>query len=287
MSPNLLQAQKLVDDLSSLVGEDAVHYYPADEFIAADMTIASPELKAARIATLDHLAKKERAIYVIPIAGMRKMMTAPEQWKGYFLKASVGKDIDIEDWLLHLVTMGYTRSQMVTTPGEFALRGGILDIYPPYAESPIRIELFDTEIDSIRTFSADDQRSIEKLDMIEILPAAEILLTKDQRLQLAERLEASLSKSLKKLKKQETQEILYQNIKHDIELLRQGSIPDHVTKYGSLLYEELSYLGDYFDKDGIVLFDELGRIQEVMDAWEREEEDWFVSLIEEGKSSMM
>ncbi|MFL0506324.1 transcription-repair coupling factor [Ureibacillus sp. 179-F W5.1 NHS] len=283
LSANLLQAQKLVDDLSSLVGEEFVHYYPADEFIAADMTIASPELKAQRIATLDLLVKQEKAIYVIPIAGMRKMMTPVQQWKNYYLEAVIGKDIEIEEWLLHLVTMGYTRSQMVTTPGEFALRGGILDIYPPYAESPIRIELFDTEVDSIRTFSADDQRSIEKLDSVRILPASELLLTTSQRAELAERLENSLSKSLKKIKKQETQELLYQNIQYDIEMLRQGNIPDHITKYGSLLYDEQTFLGDYFAKDGIVLFDELGRIQEVMDAWEREEEEWFISLIEEGK----
>lgn len=283
LSPNLLQAQKLVDDLSSLVGEEYVHYYPADEFIAADMTIASPELKAGRIATLDRLARKEIGIYVIPIAGMRKMLTPVEQWKNYFLEAVIGKDIEIEKWLLQLVTMGYTRSQMVTTPGEFALRGGILDIYPPYAESPIRIELFDTEVDSIRTFSADDQRSIDKLESIQILPATELILTETQRIELAERLENSLGKSLKKVKKQETQEMLYQNIQYDIEMLRQKNIPDYVMKYGSLLYEELTYLGDYFVEDGIVIFDELGRIQEVMDAWEREEEEWFVSLVEEGK----
>ena len=66
-------------------------------------------------------------------------------------------------------------------------------------------------------------------------------------------------------------------------MLQQGNVPDYVNKYGSLLYEETAYLGDYFAKDGIVLFDELGRIQEVMDAWEREEEEWFLSLIEEGK----
>ena len=56
--------------------------------------------------------------------------------------------------------MGYVRQPMVTSPGEFALRGGIVDIYPLYLEHPIRIELFDTEIDSIRTFSAEDQRSL-------------------------------------------------------------------------------------------------------------------------------
>ncbi|TSI05470.1 transcription-repair coupling factor [Lysinibacillus sp. BW-2-10] len=283
LSPNLLQAQKLVDDLSSLVGEDYVYYYPADEFIAADLTIASPELRANRIATLDHLVKNDLGIYVIPIAGMRKMMTPVAQWKSAFLEASIGKEIDIEEWLLQLVKMGYTRGQMVTTPGEFALRGGILDVYPPYAESPIRIELFDVEIDSIRTFSADDQRSIDRLESIQILPATELLLTTEQRFELAERLKIALGRSSKKVKKQEVQEALYQNIEYDIEMLKQGNIPNHVTKYGSLLYDEISFLGDYFAKDGIVLFDELGRIQEVMDAWEKEEEDWFMSLIEEGK----
>lgn len=127
-------------------------------------------------------------------------MTPVEQWNQYYLEAKVDVDIEIEEWLVQLVTMGYTRSQMVTTPGEFALRGGILDIYPPYAESPIRIELFDTVVDSIRTFSADDQRSIEKLNHVQILPATELLLTEKQRVELAERLETALSRTLKKLK---------------------------------------------------------------------------------------
>lgn len=283
LSPNLLQAQKLVDDLTALLGEELVHYYPADEFIAADMAIASPELRAQRITTLAHLANRKSGIYIIPIAGMRKMLTPPDQWKSNFLQAKVGDDIASETWLTQLVAMGYTRSQMVTSPGEFAMRGGILDIYPPYADSPIRIELFDTEVDSIRTFSADDQRSIDKLQEICILPASEIILTKEARSSLAERLETALSKSLKKVKKQEIQELLYQNIQHDIALLKEGNLPDSVTKYGSLLFEEETFLGDYFEQDGIVLFDELGRIQEVMDAWEREETEWFLSLIEEGK----
>jgi len=282
-SPNLLQAQKLVEDLTSLLGEDYVHYYPAEEFIAADLTISSPELRAERIATLGHLINKDVGVYIIPIAGMRKIMTPAEQWKTSFLEVKVGEDIEVENWLSKLVAMGYTRSQMVTTPGEFALRGGILDIYPPYAESPIRIELFDTEVDSIREFSADDQRSIQKLEFVRILPATDLLLNTNQRISLAERLEKALATSLKKLKKKEVQETLYENIQYDMEMLRQGNIPNHITKYGSLLYEDPAFLGDYFSQEGIVLFDEIGRIQEVMDAWEKEEEEWFISLLEEGK----
>ena len=283
ISSNLLQAQKLVDDLSVLVGEEWVHYYPAEEFIAANMTISSPELRAQRIATLGRLVNKERGIYIIPAAGMRKMLNAPSEWAGYELSTALGQDVEIDVWLHKLVEMGYTRSAMVTTPGEFATRGGIIDIYPPYAESPIRIELFDTEVDSIRTFSADDQRSIEKLERVKIFPAAETLITVKQRLVIAERLEAALATSLKKVRKKETQELLMQNIEQDIELLRHGHLPDHIAKYGSLLFEKPHFLGDYFDQDGLVLFDELGRVQEVMEAWEREESEWFISLIEEGK----
>lgn len=283
LSPNLLQAQKMVDELSNLIGEENVHYYPADEFIAADMTIASPELRAERIATLDRLVRGERGVYVIPVAGLRKMMTPRHIWETYYLQVKLGEEIEVEQWLQQLVIMGYARSQMVTSPGEFALRGGILDIYPPYLEAPIRIELFDTEVDSIRTFSADDQRSIDKLEHVRILPATELLLSVEQCQVLAERLEAALAKSLKKVSKQETKELLYQHIQADIEQLHQGNIPSYVNKYGSLLYDGTPFLGDYFAKDGIVLFDELGRIQEVLDAWEREESEWFVSLLEEGK----
>ncbi|MER2047976.1 transcription-repair coupling factor [Solibacillus sp. FSL K6-1781] len=283
MSSNLLQAQKLVDDLTALVGDGHVHYYPAEEFIAANMTTSSHELRAQRIATLGRLVNQERGIYIIPVAGMRSMLNAPQKWLGYELSTSLGQDVDINTWLDKLVEMGYTRSEMVTTPGEFAMRGGILDIYPPYAQDPIRIELFDTEVDSIRTFSADNQRSIEKLKEIKIFPATELLLTKEERIKLAERLEASLAVSLKKVRKQETQELLMQNIQHDIELLRLGHLPDHIAKYGSLLFDQPYFLGDYFKEDGLVLFDELGRIQEVMEAWEREENEWFISLIEGGK----
>ncbi|MGE7925237.1 transcription-repair coupling factor [Viridibacillus arvi] len=283
ISPNLLQAQKMYDDLVKLMGEEFVHYYPADEFIAADMSIASPELRAQRIETIDHMLHEQKGIYIIPVAGLRKMMSPKEQWLDLRLQTAIGDDVDVEAWLNQLIVMGYTRGQMVTTPGEFALRGGILDIYPPYMEVPVRIELFDTEVDSIRTFSADDQRSIDKLQDVRILPATEFVLTQADRVILAEKLENALAESLRKVKAQDVKEALYQNIQADIEMLKQGNLPDYANKYGSLLYDKPSYLGDYFAQNALVVFDELGRVQEVMDAWEKEEKEWFLSLLEEGK----
>ena len=233
ITSSLLQGQKLVDDMSALIGDEAVHFYPADEFIASSMTLTSPELRAARIATLDRLAREEKGVYIIPVAAMRKTMPVPTNWRMQFLQATVGDEIDMNAWLMQLVTLGYTRSQMVTTPGEFAARGGIVDIYPPYMENPIRIELFDTEVDSIRTFSAEDQRSLEKLQNVRILPATEQPLSLEERLAIAERLESALATSLKKVKNVETQELLRQHTQHDIELLQAGNLPDHIAKYRS------------------------------------------------------
>ncbi|MFD1926709.1 transcription-repair coupling factor [Sporosarcina siberiensis] len=283
VSPNLLQAQRTYEDLVKMLGESNVHLYPAEELIAADFSFSSYELRAQRIETIDHMARVGKGVYITPIAGMKKLLPSKENWLENRLSAKVGDTINIGEWLEKLVGMSYTRQPMVTAPGEFALRGGILDLYPLYLEDPIRIELFDTEIDSIRTFSADDQRSIEKLDSISILPASEFVLTFDNMLTIAERLESELGKSLKKVKNEETKERLTINISNDINLMKSGSVPENVLKYVSFLEEKSSSLESYFPSDGIVVFDEIGRIAEVINALEKEEEEWFVSLLEEGK----
>ena len=90
--------------------------------------------------------------------------------------------VDLEQSISKLVEMGYERTDMVTSPAEFSVRGGIIDIYPITEKHPIRIELFDDEIDSIRYFDADTQRSLEKISSVSFGPAKELLLTKEDML---------------------------------------------------------------------------------------------------------
>jgi transcription-repair coupling factor (superfamily II helicase) len=283
VTPNLLHAQRVYDDLTKLMGEDMVHLYPADELIAADVSFSGPELRAHRIDTLDHMASNGQGIYITPVAGMRKLMPSHAQWADSTLRVNEGEELDTGQWMLKLVAMGYSRTPMVTTPGEFALRGGILDIYPLNFEHPVRIELFDTEVDSIRLFSAEDQRSLKKVKSLCILPASELVLSKPQRLQLADKIEAQLAKSLKSIKAEDTKEALLLHIQHDIDMLREGNVPDQVAKYAALVETQSAFLADYFPADGFIFFDELGRIQEMTETLEREEGDWIVSLLEEGK----
>ncbi len=118
--------------------------------------------------------------------------------------------------------MGYSRQPMVTAPGEFALRGGILDLYPIHMEDPVRIELFDTEVDSIRTFSAENQRSTGKLEILSILPASEFVWTEEDVFTIAGKLELALAESLKKMKDEEAKERLLQNMTADIAQMKEG-----------------------------------------------------------------
>src|SRR5690606_19094050 len=246
---------RVYDDLVRLMGEQHVRLYPAEETIAADIAFSGPELRAHRIDTLDHMKSTGKGIYVTPVSGLRKLLPSPAQWDGATLRVADGDELDTENWLLKLVAMGYSRTTMVTSPGEFALRGGILDVYPLHFEHPVRIELFDTEVDSIRLFSAEDQRSLEKMKSLCILPANELVLTKAQQLALAEKLEAQLAASLKKLKAEDTKEALLQHIQHDITLLREGNVPDQVAKYAALVESQSACLSDYFPGNGVILFD--------------------------------
>ena len=91
--------------------------------------------------------------------------------------------------------MGYSRVDMVSSPGEFSIRGGIIDLYPITETDPIRIELFDTEITSIRTFSSDDQRSINKLEQVTVGPVSEAVFESEHINNIILKLESGLRRA--------------------------------------------------------------------------------------------
>ncbi|WP_449621620.1 transcription-repair coupling factor [Robertmurraya sp. Marseille-Q9965] len=280
---NLLQAQKLYDDLIQLVSEQEVFLYPANELIAAEMSVASPELKAQRIDVLNHWSRNNKGIIVVPISGLRKVIPPKTLWKEQQLKLAVGEDIDVERQLLRFVEMGYVRAEMVSSPGEFSVRGGIIDIYPLTESDPIRIELFDTEIESIRSFSLEDQRSRNKMKDILIGPATEIPFQPDHYEKVAAKLEEGLGKSLKKFKDEKAKQLLAQNISYEIEQLKNKQKPEQVFKYLSFAYEESNSLVDYLPENALIFVDEISRVQEMNDSLEKEEAEWYTSLLGEGK----
>jgi len=276
---HLSQAQHLYDDLLELT--DDVYLYPVNELIASEIAVSSPELRSQRIEALNKWLKKETGILVAPVQALRRFLPPIEYWKQYELTFTIGEEIDLDTMLRKFVHMGYESASMVTKPGEFSRRGGIIDIYPITEEYPIRIELFDVEVDSIRYFEAESQRSLEEQNQSVVIgPASELLLTVDNIYTAAERLEEELSLSLKKIKEKEDKEILMEVVEQDISRMKNLERFQEMYKYIGYFYEQPESLLDYLPSNGLIILDEMSRIEETAENLDKEEAEWYSNLLE-------
>ncbi|RYM04890.1 transcription-repair coupling factor [Sporolactobacillus sp. THM7-7] len=281
---NLYQGQKLYNDLQELIDSEELYLYPTNDLIVSDLAVASPELLAQRIDVLNHLARKKRCLIVIPIAGLKRLLPPLYLWKANLIHLKIGKQIDLETFALKLTAIGYERESMVTGPGQFSLRGGIIDIFPLTEEYPVRIELFDDEIDSIRLFDSETQRSLKKvMDEFVIGPARELLLHAEEFSRAAEGLKEALGKTLSRVVDQEVKARLSEKIGGDLEALREKRTFQHMAKYSSLFYGQLTTFVDYLPDQSLIIFDEISRIQEMNEQLDREEAEWQVDMLQKGE----
>ncbi|WP_100374387.1 transcription-repair coupling factor [Bacillus sp. FJAT-45037] len=282
---NLFQAQKIYNDLIDLVGDESVHLYPVNELISSEIAIASPEMKSQRLEVLNKLVHDFKGIVIVPLAGVRRLLPPKHLWKESQWTVTVGTDIgEIHHMMNQLVMMGFVRVDMVSSPGEFSVRGGIIDVYPLTERNPIRIELFDTEIDSIRTFAIETQRSVQELKEIIIGPAEEVILLERHYEHAANRLTEQLSATLKKVKAKQTKEKLSQNISYEIGQLKQKTSFQGMYKYMSFYYEMKSSILSYLPDDALIIIDEMSRVKEMADNLEKEEAEWSIALLGQGET---
>ncbi|WP_100405937.1 transcription-repair coupling factor [Bacillus solitudinis] len=281
---NLFQAQKLYDDLSDLLGEESVYLYPVNELISSEIAIASPEMRAQRIDVLNQLVKPFKGIVIVPLAGVRRLLPPKSLWQQSQIFVEVGMDIgNIHEFLEKLIRLGFQRVDMVSSPGEVSVRGGIIDFFPFTGEDPIRMELFDTEIDSIRSFTIENQRSKSELKKLMIGPVQEVVLLSSHYEQAASRLSECLATSLKKVKSKQTKEKLSQNISYEIGQLKQQNGFQGMYKYMSLYYEKKNTILSYMPEDTVLIVDEMSRVKEMSDHLQKEEAEWNTALLEQGE----
>ncbi len=280
---NLLQAQKVYDDLAELIDDNKLFLYPANEITLIDIDAQSPETLGQRIKVLQNLANGKLGIYIIPYIGLTKLLPPKETFKDAIMHLKVGSEIELDYLLHHFIYLGYERTDLVSKRGEFSIRGGIIDIFPHTIENPIRIELFDIEIDSIRTFDVSNQRSITKLEAIDITPAREWIVSQEQFLKAAVIAEKYLGEQLSKIKDSSIKEKLTTNISWEIEQLKQQNYFNGIYKYVSILYSSNSTILDYLNHHSIIVFEEANRITEAAKQSEKEMNEWQTALLEHGE----
>jgi transcription-repair coupling factor (superfamily II helicase) len=280
---NMFQAQKVYDDMSQLLPAEEVWMYPANEMVISEVSISSPETLSQRIEVLNALSAGKKGVLIVPYAGVRRSIVPVDEWKKAQYTIKVGNELALEDFLTKMIVLGYERVEMVETRGEMSVRGGIIDIFPVYMPHPVRIELFDTEVDSIRTFDISSQRSVENLKEIVIGPTCEVFGDRDVFIQAAEKLEEHMNRSLSKVKATQIKEAIVEKVGWEIEQLRQGHSFTGIYKYISFLYPIEQTLIDYMAGLPLVIIDEPSRIVEASSQLEKDEAEWKTALIQEGE----
>lgn len=279
----LTQAQQLYEDLVELTESEIVHLYPVNELLATEVAVASPELRSQRITALTEWSQQDNGILIAPVAALKRILPPKDYWRKHQLTVQVGEEIVIADYMSALVKMGYERVDMVATPGEFSMRGGIIDMYPITEENPIRVELFDNEIDSVRYFDVMSQRSLAKITKVTIQPVTELLLMEEDYNRASGKLEQALATSLKKLKTVESKELLAEHIGYDLDRLKGQERFQEIYKYNTYFYDKPASLLDYLPDEGCLILDEMGRIQETANQLDHEEAEWIEAMLTDHK----
>ncbi|MGJ7589270.1 transcription-repair coupling factor [Staphylococcus shinii] len=278
---NLYQADKLESDLTQFVEEQDIYKYPMQDIMTEEFSTQSPQFMSERVRTLTALAQEKRGLFIVPLNGLKKWLTPVEMWKSHQLTLNVGDDIDIDDFLNKLVNMGYRRESVVSHIGEFSLRGGIIDIYPLIG-NPIRIELFDTEVDSIRDFDVETQRSEENVEEVNITTASDYIITEDVLKHTKQKLKEAYEYTRPKIDKSVRNELkeTYESFQ-----LFESSMFDHqvLRRLVAFMYQQPTTIIDYFKDDAIVAVDEYNRIKETETALITEADEFMQNLIESGK----
>ena len=164
------KAKKLYEEYRFL--NENTSYYPAKDLLFYQADIHGKQLVKQRMETLQMMMEAKSQVTVITtIDGFMDELPSEAEIKGDILTISNGETLEFESLKEKIIKLGYDREAQVDGPGQFAVRGGIIDIYPLTEELPIRIEFWGDEVDSIRTFDVDSQRSVENLEQIVIYPA--------------------------------------------------------------------------------------------------------------------
>ncbi|KQZ56043.1 MULTISPECIES: transcription-repair coupling factor [unclassified Lysobacter] len=227
-------AHQLESDLRTLLGDDdtiPVLPFPDWETLPYDQFSPHPDIVSQRLSALHRLPSLQHGIVVVPVQTVLQRLAPLKHVVGGSFDVRVGQRLDLDAEKRRLESAGYRNVPQVLDPGDFAVRGGLLDVYPMGADSPFRVELLDDEIDTIRAFDPESQRSLDKIEAVRLLPGREVPLD-----------EASLKRALDALRDRFDLDTRRSGLYQD---LKAGLAPSGIEYYLPLFFSETATLFDY------------------------------------------
>ena len=283
VEPDSYHASQLADDLSQLLPDEQVQVFLLESSIATQIAVSSPESLSQRLKTLDFLQAQKTGIVVTSIAGLEYVLPTPADFAENHLKLQVGDNFDLTKLPEKLLTMGYHRDSLVSSPGEYAIRGDIFDIFPLTEEAPWRIEFFGDEVDTIHSFNPETQRSQTQYQQVLLSPASDQIVDSNRLQEVGRQLKKVLAQHVQKVKDQQIIKTLQTNYQSDIEALLAGERVDNLGEYIDFLYTQPAKITDYLVSQSLVIFDDYERIQEQDRTNNEENTAWFSGQFETGK----
>ena len=194
ITPTLTDASNLLNILTSIRND--VLFFPMDDFLTSEAISISPDLMVSRLETLNELINDSNKIVITDLNGYLRYLPSKDTYINNIIKLKVGDNYSPEKLVNTLYNLGYKRETIVTKTGEIGVRGFVIDVFLVSMDNPVRIEYFGDEIESIRIFDAENQKSIKEIQEIDLYPYTEFLLDKYDNLKEEERKQKYLPKYL-------------------------------------------------------------------------------------------
>ncbi|VRB87882.1 transcription-repair coupling factor [Streptococcus pneumoniae] len=271
------EAEGLVSDLISILGEELVYPFLVDDAPMVEFLMSSQEKIISRVEALRFLTdSSKKGILVCNIAASRLILPSPNAFKDSIVKISVGEEYDQHAFIHQLKENSYRKVTQVQTQGEFSLRGDILDIFEISQLEPCRIEFFGDEIDGIRSFEVETQLSKENKTELTIFPASDMLLREKDYQRGQSALEKQISKTLSPILKSYLEEILSS--------FHQKQSHADSRKFLSLCYDKTWTVFDYIEKDTPIFFDDYQKLMNQYEVFERDLAQYFTEELQNSKA---
>ena len=283
VAENDLKAKAFYEDFR--LYDPEVLYYPARDLIFYQADIHGNLLTRQRIQVLRALLEREEVTIVTSIDSCLDCLVPLAVWKEKVIKIRNDSEIDLDRMKRHLVELGYEWAAQVEVPGQFSIRGGIMDVFSLTEDNPWRIELWGDEVDSIRSFDAESQRSIENLEEITIYPATEVVLNKETIRQGIKAIEKEAQKSQKKFRDEMKTEEGARVRQIAAELKDQLEEMEHIAGAESFVryfYKKTESLLEYLPENTLVVIDEPNRLTEHAKTTEEEFRESMIHRLEKG-----
>lgn len=281
---NELRARELYEDYRSI--DKNTVFYPAKDFIFYSADIHGNQITKERLNTLGHIIHDDHLTVITTIDGCSDKLLPLKVFEENTITLKTGDTVDLEKLTRNLVKIGYEKTAQTESEGQFSVRGGIIDIFPLTEETPVRIELWDDEIDSMRSFDVESQRSVENIFEFTIFPATEIILSRMDISEGLSRIETETKEYVKGLKKNknltEAARIgnAFEDLKEKLLVLEDNT---GIESYINFFVKNAVSFLDYFPVDDTVfVVDEPNRIAEKGRTVEAEFRESMVHRLEKG-----